>query len=82
MAVDQITQGKKYKLNEPQWGKTIGQGNPPNGMAITINGDAHKLPWGSVLTADQNTPYPFDGDKGNIDFLTEIKNQLKLIPSD
>lgn len=53
MAIDN---GDKFRLNEPVWTKTIGQGNPPAGY--TYNGVT--IPWNTVCTVSDTLEDPIE----------------------
>lgn len=46
--------GARYKLQEPQWATTIGQGNPPEALRL---GDV-AIPWNTPCTASLTCEYP------------------------
>ena len=48
-----IVSGSFYKLLKPDFTKTIGQGDPPKGMSITINEKKFFLEYGQIFKASE-----------------------------
>lgn len=48
---DDILAGSYYKLLEPAWAKTYGQGSPPKEMNISVPGKDYSMPWGTIFKA-------------------------------
>lgn len=46
--------GDRFKVNTPQFVTTFGQGNPPEGFTIRVNGKELEFAWGESLEADEN----------------------------
>lgn len=75
--------GDYVKLLEPSWTKTVGQGNPPKGMRVTVGGETTFFEWGKVYKLSANTTYPGNPDSStyplmHTDFSEEINTQLEI----
>lgn len=38
-----------YRLTEPEWAVCIGQGDPPTGPTVTVDGVSHTFAWGETV---------------------------------
>ena len=64
--------GAKYKLQEPNWTKTIGQGNPP--AALNLNGNL--IPWNSPVICDDQCAYPCEKLSGEWHVRVEVIDEM------
>ncbi|MCP9289988.1 hypothetical protein [Gracilimonas sediminicola] len=75
--------GDYVKLLEPKWAKTSGQGKPPKGMSVSVDGERTVFEWGKTYKLSGSTNYPGNPDSNtyplmHTDFAEEIKEQLEL----
>lgn len=49
-----VESGNFYRLIKPEFAKTIGQGEPPEGMTIGINSKTYLLKYGSIFKASDD----------------------------
>ena len=54
--------GDKFKVKTPDFSKTFGQGNPPEGLVLNLSGEKLDLAWGESIEADE--------------FLSEISQEI------
>lgn len=79
--------GTFVKLIKPEFTKTFGQGNPPEGLKISTSNQNYFIPWDSVLklseTCDgknkiadlESRPYPLL----HINFYNDYKESFQII---
>lgn len=87
MNPEEVVAGSFYELQEPEWAKTYGQGQPPEGMKISYPDKEYFLPWHTVFKASATcdpdykianmaaSPYPLihtDFIKSHIEQFTAI----------
>lgn len=76
-----------YRLLEPTWAKTIGQGDPPTCMVIVKDGRRYELPYGAEFRASdtcdpENGVANLDSDpmKLRCHIIEEFSDQFEHVP--
>lgn len=77
-----------YRLREPDWAETQGQGDPPEALTIVRDGTEYRIPWGlEVRASSQCDP---DGQVANLEhdpplvrcrIIEELSDQFEHVPS-
>lgn len=59
-------QGDLVEVITPTWAPAHGQGDPPDAMTVTANGDTYKFEWGMTLKVSESTDS--ENKVGNLDY--------------
>lgn len=82
-----VKAGNYYKLKVPEWTQTVGQGEPPKAMTVSINDKIYSIPFGQLYKASATCdtenkignldakPYPLL----HVDFITNNESQFEEI---
>lgn len=75
--------GEKYRLKEPDWAKTLGQGDPPTEYVHIRDGEEVRIPWGKAVQASAQTTNMADYAPGKVhtDVLEGLADQLEHLPT-
>jgi len=77
-----------YRLIEPEWADTHGQGDPPDCLTIVHNATEYCIPWGTEVRASTNCDP--ENEVGNLDHdpplvrlavIEELADQFTHVPS-
>jgi len=83
-----IQEMEYYRLKEPDWAETHGQGDPPDALTIVQDGAEYRIPWGLEVRAStqcdpENKVANLDHDPPlvRVRILEDISDQLEHVPS-
>jgi hypothetical protein len=77
-----------YRLQEPDWAKTVGQGDPPDCLTIVRDETEYCIPWGLEVRA--STQCDPDHEVANLEHdpplvrvqvIEELSDQFEHVPS-
>lgn len=77
-----------YRLKEPDWATTVGQGDPPQALTIVRDGTEYRIPWGLELRAStqcdpENRVANLDHDPPlvRVRIIKELADQFEHVPN-